>query len=48
MRRQRKLPKRKKIKKEGEEFRIFIKTEFILEENHRQEPDQFQKLLYIF
>ena len=42
------IQKKKKPKKRGEEFHIFIKTEFILEKNHKQEPEYFQKLLRVF
>ena len=46
--RQRKLPKKGKQKKGAEEFHIFIKTEFILEKYHKQEPEQFQELFHVF
>ena len=46
--RQRKLPKKGKQKKGGKEFHIFIKTEFILEKYHKQEPEQFQELFHVF
>ena len=31
--------KNRNQKNGGEEFHIFIKTEFILEKNHKQEPE---------
>ena len=41
--RRRKQPKKRRTKKGGEEFHIFIKTEFIWEKNRKQEPEQFQE-----
>ena len=40
--------KKRNQKKGGEEFHIFIKTEFILEKYHKQEPEQFQELFHVF